>query len=182
MQQQQYIRLLHLYGIAAPALPFGCSVSLRSFSCCLQFLLIPHGSSCCLHATLFISFSVSLHFTSFAACRLLQGWVPPSKHKSQYTGGSPAFTQATPTILTGFHSASLRHPFTSVAFSPPAAHNLARRPPHFGCVHLAPANCSCRTSISQSIAKVHLHSSAAFVPCGKYTTAASYVAGIVATP
>lgn len=68
------------------------------------------------------------------------------------------------TILTGFHYASLRHLFTSVAFSPPAAHNLARRPPHFGCVHLAPANCSCRTSISQSIAKVHLHSSAAFVP------------------
>ena len=37
--------------------------------------------------------------------------------------------------------------------------------PHFGCVHLATANCSCRTSISQSIAKVHLHSSAASVPC-----------------
>ncbi len=51
-------------------------------------------------------------------------------------------SQANPTILTGFHSASLRHSFTSVAFSPLAAHNLARRPPHFGCVHLAIANCS----------------------------------------
>lgn len=51
-------------------------------------------------------------------------------------------SQANPTILTGFHSATLRHSFTSVAFSPPAAYNLARRPPHFGCVHLAIANCS----------------------------------------
>ena len=51
-------------------------------------------------------------------------------------------SQTNPTILTGFHSASLRHSFTSVAFSPPAANNLARRPPHFGCVHLAIANCS----------------------------------------
>jgi hypothetical protein len=32
-------------------------------------------------------------------------------------------------ILTGFHSAALRHSFTSVAFSPPAAYYLARRPP-----------------------------------------------------
>ena len=100
---------------------------LRSLSCCLQFLLIPHGSFCVLHATLFISSSVPLHFTSFAATRLLQGWDPQSKHQNQYTGGSPAFTQATPTILTGFHSASLRHPFTSVAFSPPAANYFARR-------------------------------------------------------
>ena len=53
-----------------------------------------------------------------------------------------SLSQANPTILTGFHSASLRHSFTSVAFSPPAAHNLARRPPHFGCGHLANANCS----------------------------------------
>ena len=52
-----------------------------------------------------------------------------------------SLSQANPTILTGFHSASLRHSFTSVAFSPPAANNLARRPPHFGCVHLAFANC-----------------------------------------
>ena len=171
--------LLHLHCPSGALPPLA---GLRSLSCCLQFLLIPHGSSCGFHATLFISSSVSLHFTSFAACRLLQGWVPPSKHQSQYTGGSPAFTQVTPTILTGFHSASLRHPFTSVAFSPPAAHNLARRPPHFGCVHLASANCSCRTSISQSIAKVHLHSSSRAVGFAKFTARDSYGAGIVATP
>lgn len=41
-------------------------------------------------------------------------------------GNAPAFTQAFPTILTGFHFASLRHPFTSVAFSTPAANNFAR--------------------------------------------------------
>ena len=38
-----------------------------------------------------------------------------------------SLSQANPTILTGFHSASLRHPFTSVAFSPLAANNFARR-------------------------------------------------------
>ena len=168
--------LLHLH------CPSGAPLRYAVCHAALQFLLIPHGSSCGLHATLFISSSVSLHFTSFAACRLLQGWVPPSKHKSRYTGGSPAFTQATPTILTGFHSASLRHPFTSVAFSPPAAHNLARRPPHFGCVHLATANCSCRTSISQSIAKAHLHSSSRAVGFAKFTARDSYGAGIVAAP
>ena len=72
----------------------------------------------------------------------------------------------------------VRRYFISVLLSPPAANNFARRQPHFGCVHLATANCSCRTSISQSIAKVHLHSSAASVPCGKYTPAASYGACI----
>ena len=65
----------------------------------------------------------------------------PQPGTSQHTGDCTSLSQANPTILTGFHSASLRHSFTSVAFSPPAAHNLARRPPHFGCVHLAAANC-----------------------------------------
>lgn len=41
------------------------------------------------------------------------------------------------TPLTGFHSASLRHTFTSVAFSPPAAHFFARLAPHYGCVQRA---------------------------------------------
>jgi len=48
-------------------MPFGCSASLRSLSCCLQFLLIPHGSYCVLHATSFISSFVPLHYTTFAA-------------------------------------------------------------------------------------------------------------------
>ena len=58
---------INFYGIAAPAMPFGCSASLRSLSCCLQFLLIPHGSYCVLHATSFISSFVPLHYTTFAA-------------------------------------------------------------------------------------------------------------------
>jgi hypothetical protein len=49
------------------------------------------------------------------------------------TGLTQAFSQARPTILTGFHSASLRHTFTSVAFSPPAAHNLACLAACHGC-------------------------------------------------
>ena len=62
--------------------------------------------------------------------------------------------------------------------SPPAAlFYFARRQPHLGCVHLAAAIAH-SSLISQSIAKVHLHSSAPFVPCGKYTTGASYGAGI----
>jgi hypothetical protein len=58
---------INFYGIAAPAMPFGCSASLHSLSCCLQFRFIPHGSYCVLHATLFITSFVTLHFASFAA-------------------------------------------------------------------------------------------------------------------
>ena len=52
--------------------------------------------------------------------------IPLSQHISQHKGCT-SLSQAIATILTGFHSASLRHPFTSVAFSPPAANNFARR-------------------------------------------------------
>jgi len=72
----------------------------------------------------------------------------------------------------------VRRSFISVRFSPPAANIFfARRQPHLGCIHLAAAIAH-SSLISQSIAKVHLHSSATFVPCGKYTTVASYVAAI----
>lgn len=47
------------------------------------------------------------------------------KYTKQNTSDAHAFPQANATILTGFHFATLRPPFTSVAFSPPAAHNLA---------------------------------------------------------
>ena len=92
-----------------------------------------------------------------------KAWQPISCLESQHRTAQ-AFPQTSPTILTRFHYATLRHTFTSVAFSPPAAYNLLALRTHFGCVHLATANCLCRTSISQSIAKVHLHSSAASVP------------------
>ena len=144
-------------------MPFGCSASLRSLSCCLQFLLIPHGSYCVLHATSFISSFVPLHSTSFVAKPFASCWASQPMHKATHRECT-SLSQANPTILTGFHSASLRHTFTSVAFSPPAAHNLLALRTHFGCVHLATANCLYRTSISQSIAKVLLLSSAACVP------------------
>jgi hypothetical protein len=66
----------------------------------------------------------------------------PKPGTKQHTRECTSLSQANATILTGFHSASLCHPFTSVAFSPPAANYFARRQPHFGCVHLATANCS----------------------------------------
>ena len=151
--------------MAAPAMPVGCSASRRSLSCCLQFRLIPHGSYCVLHATSFSTSFVPLHYTTFAAKPFATRQGIPGHTQSNTHGNAPAFPQANPAILTGFHSASLRHSFTSVAFSPPAAlFSFARRQSHLGSVHFATANCSCRTSISQSIAKVHLHSSAASVP------------------
>ena len=44
--------------------PSGCYAGLSYY---LQFLLIPHGSYCVLHATSFISSFVPLHYTTFAA-------------------------------------------------------------------------------------------------------------------
>lgn len=150
--------LLHLHFPSGASLRYAvCHTSCSSYG-------IRHGSYCVLHATSFITSFVPLHYTSFVAGPFAarQGILAdPQSLKQKY---APAFPQAIATILTGFHFASLRHSFTSVAFSPPAAHNLLALRTHFGCVHLATANCSCRTSISQSIAKVHLHSSAASVP------------------
>lgn len=57
--------LLHFHSIAFTAMAF--SPALRGLSCCLQFLLIPHGSYCVLLATSFITSFVPLHYTSFAA-------------------------------------------------------------------------------------------------------------------
>ena len=146
-------------------MPFGCSASLRSLSCCLQFLLIPHGSSYVLQPASFICSSyASLHHVRRQAICLGSALLHP--HRSRPQTQSKCLTQ-NPTLhySLGFISL-LRHFFISAGFSPPAAlFSFARRPPHLGCVHLATANCSCRTSISQSSAKVHLHSSAASVPC-----------------
>ena len=70
--------------------------------------------------------------------------------------------------------------FISAGFSPPAANfYFARRQPHLGCVRLAPAIAH-SSLILQSIAKVHLHSSAPFVSASwrKNTSVAFYVAAI----
>ena len=73
-----------------------------------------------------------------------------------------------------FHFSRLQSTRCQLLFCSPAAPLRLRSP--CGCY------CSCRTSILQSIAKVHLHSSATFVPCGKYTPVASYGAGIAFVP
>ena len=126
MQQQQLNLFINFYGIAAPALPFGCFATLRSLSHFLQ--LIRHSSRQLLcpsrHFVHYFLRSASLHLVrSLTIC--CKARHPFPYHKSKHWA-APAFPQASPTILTGFHSASLRHSFTSVAFSPPAANNLAR--------------------------------------------------------
>jgi hypothetical protein len=88
---------------------------------------------------------------------------PASIHTISNHRRGTSHSQANATILTGFHSAALRHSFTSVAFSPPAAYYLARRPPTSAAFTLR-LLIAHSYLISQSTAKVHLHSSAAFVP------------------
>ena len=111
--------LLHLHCPSGASLIYAvCHTSCSSCG-------IRHGSYCVLHATSFISSFVPLHYTTFAAKPFAPRQGIPSYTQRNTHGNAPAFPQAIPTILTGFHSASLRHSFTSVAFSPPAAHNLA---------------------------------------------------------
>ena len=110
----------------------------------------------------------TLHYTTFAARQFASAVLcfihtdPNHKRKATALRKNPTLHYSL-----GFISL-LRHFFISAGFSPPAAlFSFARRPPHLDCIHLAAANCSCRTSISQSIAKLRLHSSAASVPCGE---------------
>ena len=113
-------------------------VAVARLSCYLRSSCLRSGSYCVLHATSFISSFVPLHYTTFASKPFATRQGIPGHTQSNTLGYAPAFQQTIPTILTGFHSASLRHSFTSVAFSPPAANfSYARRPPHLGCVHLA---------------------------------------------
>ena len=112
--------------LAKLTMPFGCSATLRSLSHCLQ--LIRHSSrqllcpSC--HLIHFVLRSAPLHHVrSPTIC--CKAW--HTIHSTdQSTSDAHTFSQAYATILTGFHSATLRPTFISVAFSPPAAHNFAR--------------------------------------------------------
>ena len=100
--------------------------------CYRRFVILlavpPHSSRQLLcpsrHFVHFFLRSASLHHVRNSTICSKAGHPKPHT-KSNTLGNAPAFPQAIPTILTGFHSASLRHSFTSVAFSPPAAHNLA---------------------------------------------------------
>ena len=112
--------LLHLHCPSGAPLRYAvCHTSCSSYGIC-------HGSYCVLHATSFISSSVPLHYTSFVANPFASRLgIPCQQHRSKAQWECTSLSQASPTILTGFHFAALRHSFTSVAFSPPAAHNLA---------------------------------------------------------
>ena len=127
----------------------------------LQFLLIPHGSSCVLHPASFNrSSSVPLHH---AHCHTIcySAWHPAAKHIPNQGRMHSSFRK----LLHGSLGSItlLRRYFISAGFSPPAAlFYFARRQPHLGSVHLAAAIAH-SSLISQSIAKVHLHSSAPFV-------------------
>ena len=57
---------------------------------------------------------------------LLQGMAHYPNHKAKAQVMHIPFRKPDATILTGFHSATLRPTFISVAFSPPAANNFAR--------------------------------------------------------
>jgi hypothetical protein len=112
--------LLHLH------CPSGASLTLRSLSHCLQ--LIRHTSrqllcpSC--HLIHYVLRSAPLHHVrSLTICS--EAWQPVRQHKAELQGCTNPFASHT-TILTGFHSATLRPSFISVAFSPPAANNFAR--------------------------------------------------------
>ena len=120
--------LLHLHCPLGASLRFAvCHTSCSSYG-------IRHGSFCVLQATSFISSSVPLHSTTFAAYTFAASpGIPFRQPQTHSQGNAPAFPQASPAILTGFHFASLRHSFTSVAFSPPAAYNLACLAACHGC-------------------------------------------------
>ena len=126
------------------------------------------------------SFIQPLLIRSIAPCSLpyccIRAWHPAAKPSPNQAGCTVPFTS----LLHGSLGSIPLLPryFISAGFSPPAANfYFARRQPHLGCIHLAAAIAH-SSLISQSIAKVHLHSSATFVPCGKYTSVASYGAAI----
>lgn len=84
------------------------------------------AATCVLHATSFISSFVPLHYTTFVAKQLASSHgIPPHHTMPSLSGMHIPLRQSNATILTGFHSTPLRPAFISVAFSPPAAYNLA---------------------------------------------------------
>lgn len=108
-------------------------IALRVLRYASQFviLLAAHtafvtAATCVLHAASFTSSLVPLHYTTFVACPFStrHGTLSHTQSKAQVL--HIPFRKAIATIFTGFHSASLRPTFTSVAFSPPAAKNCAR--------------------------------------------------------
>ena len=105
--------------------------------------------------------------------------IPLARRKSLHMGCT-SHSQANATILTGFHFAPLRHSFTSVAFSPPAAYNLARRPPTSAAFTLRMLIAHVVPPFRKAPLRFTCIVQPPPYPDGKYTTAASYGAGIAA--
>jgi hypothetical protein len=145
----------------------------------LQFLRLRSGSSCVLHATSFISSFVPLHYTSFVAKPFASYWASRALHKPTHMGmHQPFASQRYNTHRVSFRFTTSSIHFSSVQSTRCQLFLLAGSPTSAAfTLRLLIAH---SYLISQSIAKVHLHSSAAYVPFGKFTPAASYGASIVA--
>ena len=133
----------------------------RRLSCSLQLTSPPFGQLLCPFSQLHSTAPHSFHSTMFVANHIasVPGILPPLTlqigQDAQSLSQLQVYSLGSITLLRRF--------FISAGFSPPAAFfYFARRSPHLGCVHLAAANAH-SSLISQSIAKVHLHSSAPFV-------------------
>jgi hypothetical protein len=123
------------------------------------------------------SLLTSLHSTSFAAKHFASvfGCTLPFTLSFAKCAGTNTFAKLPSAchselsdVLTGFHSAL----FVATSFKYCSVHTLPiiwlAGIPTFGCAQLANTNCSARTSHSQSIAKLRLHSSAASVSIKSY--------------
>ena len=107
-------------------MPFGCFATLRSLSHFLQLIRYSSRQLLCpsCHFIHFVLRSATLHHVrSLTIC--CKAWHTINSTK-QSTSDAHTFSQTHATILTGFHSATLRPTFISVAFSPLTANNFAR--------------------------------------------------------
>ena len=164
-QQQSSIHILEGNCCSCSAL---AGASLR-YAVCHTFSssFLRSGSSCGLYPTSFISSFVPLHYTRSQLTIFPPPWhTNPHtypQHKCAHVSG-----QTRATVLTGFHSPSLRPSFISVAYRPPAAFCCCARLAAPGCVtgrrwhktypYKAGALCHTRPLHCVSIA-----------PCGSFT-------------
>ena len=111
---------MYLKAIIAATLPCGCSAALRSLS--HFFLLLPaFGQLLCpvCHFIHFVLRFAPLHPFAAKHFALRHGTLTHTPTRSN--SDAHAVGKAYPTILTGFHYATQRTAFISIAYSPPAA-------------------------------------------------------------
>ena len=135
------------------------------------------------------SFIQPLLIRSIAPCSLpfccFTAWHPAAKHipnrqaAQSLLQAAARLTRLHSTASSLFHFSRFQSTRCQFLFCSPAAPLRLHSP--CGCYCSFAPPCPTKPGdggISQSIAKFHLHSSATFVPCGKYTSVASYVAAI----